>query len=107
MVTLIAAISAVVTSMIKITILVMLASTPLAFMLYVHYAVKVMCKMRVGYMAGGTGSWEEMWQIFPNLSSVHGCMWVCIWPITVYLLRTYIPLLAPTNMAHLQVTYSV
>jgi len=99
-----AMISAVVTSMIEITILVMLASTPLIFLLYVHYWTKVMGETRVGYIAGGIGSWEETWEIFPNLISVHACILACI---TVYLLRTYLPLPAPMDVAYLQVTNPV
>jgi hypothetical protein len=98
-----AAISAAATSMIEITFLVMLASTPLVFLLYVRYWAKVMGETRVGYMAGGTGSWEETWEIFPNLTSVHACILAGIWPIAVYLLRTYLPLPAPIDVAYLQV----
>jgi hypothetical protein len=54
--TLIAAmISAPATSVIKITILIMLVSTLLIFLLYVCYGAKVM-KTRFGYMAIGTHS---------------------------------------------------
>ena len=105
MVALSAAILAPAISVIEIMILVMLVSTPLIFLLYVHYGVKVITWF--GYMAIGADSWEETWQIFPNLCGVQASIWACIWPIVVYLLRIYLLLPVPTNTAYLQVTNHV
>jgi hypothetical protein len=81
----------------KFFVFAMLASTPMVFVLYVCYVAKAVKDTKIGYLVMGTDSLEDAWEIFPNLSSVQVCMWACMWPIAVCLVKTCLLQPAPND----------